>query len=470
MILSLLERRGARVGAATASGLLLALGLSLHPIWWVAWAAPIPLLSASLRASWKEAWALGLLAGLLGQAPSFTYLLTVTGPVLAAVFTLLNALLWAFIVVRTRSLALRSNHWLTPFFYPALWAGVETLIAAVSPHSSWGSQAYAQMDALAAIQVASLAGPAAVTFLVCLFASTASLALVRGRSTPRAGLAYGLPALVLVTALGWGVWRLSAGYPGPAVSVGMAAIDDFVGADQLKGDVVWNRYSRATRELAQLGAKVVVLPEKIAILTPESAPHVRILLSNAAQENGVYLLAGVEVANAHHYNQAWLFAPTGELAAKYDKRHMVPGLESHLTPGHTPLAVTIGGQRYGIAICKDMHFPSLGRDNGALGVSAMLVPAWDFDKDAWYAARLTALRGVENGYTVIRASKQGLLSVSDRYGRFVAETRSRKSPGAMLIAAAPVGAPSPTLYTRIGDTFGWLCLAGVVLASLAARA
>lgn len=169
MILSLLERRAARVGAATASGLLLALGLSLHPIWWVAWVAPIPLLSASLRASWKEAWALGLLAGLLGQAPSFTYLLTVTGPVLAAVFTLLNAWLWAFIVVRTRSLALRSNRWLAPFAYPALWAGVETLIAAVSPHSSWGSQAYAQMDALPVIQVASLAGPAAVTFLVCLF-------------------------------------------------------------------------------------------------------------------------------------------------------------------------------------------------------------------------------------------------------------------------------------------------------------
>lgn len=466
MILSLLDRRSVRFACAAISGLLLASVLGLHPLWWVAWIAPVPLLAASLRASEKESWVLGFLAGLVGQATGFSYLSSVTGAALAAIFTLLNALLWAFILMRARALTVRSNHWLAPFAYPALWAGVETVVAAVSPHSSWGSQAYAQMDALAVIQVASLAGPTGVTFLVCLFASTVSLVLVRGGEIPRPWLVYGLPAVVLAMALGWGAWRVSTSQPAETVPVGMVAIDDYIGVKTPKGvsDAIWNRYSDATRELARGGARIVVLPEKIAVLNPEAAAHVRTLLAGTVREYGVYVLAGVELTGAGHYNQAWLFSPAGELAAEYDKRHMVPGLESHLAPGHTPLVVSIDARRYGIAICKDMHFPSLGRDNGALGVSAMLVPAWDFDDDAWYTARLTALRGVENGYTVIRASKQGLLSVSDRYGRVLTELRSRKMPGALLPAIAPVATPILTLYTRVGDAFGWLCLAGAVLA------
>ena len=471
MNLSLLDLSPVRFAAAGVSGLLLACVVGLHPIWWVAWIAPVPLLAASLRASGKESWALGFLAGLLGQAAGFGYLSKVMAAVPAAIFTVLGALLWAFILTRARALTVRSRHWLTPFAYPALWAGVETLVAAISPHSSWGSQAYAQLDALPVIQVASLAGPAGVTFLVCLFASTVSLALLRAGEIARPRVAFGVPSILLLVAIGWGAWRVSAGPAEATVPVGMVAIDDYLGvkASKQASDAIWKRYAAATRELAQSGSHIVVLPEKIAVLDPAGAASARTLLSGIAFENRVYLLAGVELAGPRNYNRAWLFSPTGELAAEYDKRHMVPGLESHLVPGRVPLTITIDSWRYGIAICKDMHFPSLGRDNGALGVSAMLVPAWDFDEDAWYAARLTALRGVENGFTVIRASKQGLLSVSDRYGRFLTELRSQKLPGTLLPAIAPMAAPSLTFYTRVGDAFGWLCLLGSVLAHLAER-
>jgi len=42
-----------------------------------------------------------------------------------------------------------------------------------------------------------------------------------------------------------------------------------------------------------------------------------------------------------------------------------------------------------------MDFPTLGRRYAALGVDALLVPAWDFDQDAWWHARMAILRGVE---------------------------------------------------------------------------
>ena len=62
----------------------------------------------------------------------------------------------------------------------------------------------------------------------------------------------------------------------------------------------------------------------------------------------------------------------------------------------------IGTSRIGIAICKDMDFPTLRRRYAALRAEALLVPACDFRQDAWWHARMAILRGVESAFTVIR--------------------------------------------------------------------
>jgi apolipoprotein N-acyltransferase len=72
------------------------------------------------------------------------------------------------------------------------------------------------------------------------------------------------------------------------------------------------------------------------------------------------------------------------------------------------------------------------------------------------------LRGVENGYAVVRASRDGLLSVSDAYGRMLAVAQSTSFPGTSLFAQVKVGPRVPTIYTRIGDALGWLCVAGAL--------
>jgi apolipoprotein N-acyltransferase len=128
---------------------------------------------------------------------------------------------------------------------------------------------------------------------------------------------------------------------------------------------------------------------------------------------------------------------------------------------------TIGATRYGLAICKDMHFAEMGLAYGTRQAAAMLVPAWDFDVDAEYEARLSALRGVENGYAMVRGAREGLLSVTDGMGRVVAETRSARLPGATLLARVPAPVPASTLYGRTGDLFGWLCTGAALLLLLA---
>ncbi len=119
----------------------------------------------------------------------------------------------------------------------------------------------------------------------------------------------------------------------------------------------------------------------------------------------------------------------------------------------------VEGARYGIAICKDMHFATLGRAYGQRRAAVMLVPAWDFGLDGWLGARMTAARGIENGYVVVRAAREGLLTVTDAWGRILAEQPSGPQPGRRLRVDVPVPEPMATLYTQVGNLLGWACVA-----------
>ena len=78
------------------------------------------------------------------------------------------------------------------------------------------------------------------------------------------------------------------------------------------------------------------------------------------------------------------------------------------------------------------------------------------------AARLAIMRGVEDGFAVARAAKQGLLTLSDSYGRIIALSASAKSGMVSLVGDLPRG-PGNTVYLHIGDVFAWASSAGSIL-------
>jgi apolipoprotein N-acyltransferase len=108
----------------------------------------------------------------------------------------------------------------------------------------------------------------------------------------------------------------------------------------------------------------------------------------------------------------------------------------------------------GVAICKDMDFQTTLRRDAAAHPTVMAVPAWDFDGDRWWHARLAIMRGVENGFAVARAAKNGLLTLSDAYGRVIRMQPSTESGMVTLVGDLPRG-PGDTIYRRIGDVFAW---------------
>lgn len=459
-----------QIAAALAAGLPLYWVLGPQPLGWLAWWAPLPVLWLALRSSRRDAAWMTFLAAMLGLSSNVAYFrLLMPLPAVLAVI-LLKALLWLLVVLATRRLVLRYRSGWTVLAYPVLWVAIDTLMAALLPDGNWGSLAYSQADNVAILQLAALAGVPGLLFLLCLLPSALALLLAGGRAYAPAA---GATALLLVVAWAGGAWRVQGAPESGGPLAGLVAIDDFIGpaTPPARAQAIWDQYARHVVQLAGQGARLVLLPEKIAVLTPAQADAVGQRFQALARSAGVWITVGIGVHDATgRRNLAWLFSPDGAAPVSYQKHHLAPP-ERDFLAGSAYAVQPVAGQAMGLAICKDMHFAPLGQAYGAAGAQAMLVPAWDFQFDAWMGARMTVVRGVENGYAVLRAAREGVLTVSDAYGRVLAQRSSSAMPGSTLLAPLPAHPSVSTWAGWLGPMFGWLCVAlGVILLCLGRRA
>jgi apolipoprotein N-acyltransferase len=452
---------------ALLGGALLALSYANYPVWWAAWLAPAPAVAAVLLAPARLRTAIGSIIGLVSGTLSFGYHVTTGSAAAAIVIAIVYALGWGGTLRLTATAAERWPPIVSALVLPASWAAIDTLLIHFSPHGSAGSLAYAEARVLPLLQVASLGGVPAVTFVLLLPGSVAGLALARClggpflRGLPHAAALAGV-AVTGVLLFGW--WRLDSAPGQPSTQVAMIASDQAA-----PGGRTWERfgaeYGAAIDRAARPGV-TVLLPEAVLRTDLAGAERAAQGLASIALHRRATLVAGVIVADGKKVtNRALVATPDGR-HAWYIKQHLVPGLESDSTPGeHNLLATAPAGA--GVAICKDMHFPTLGRSYARDGARLMLVPANDFDVDDRMMEAVTAWRGVEGGYAVARSARHGMSFVSDPYGRIVAERRSG-AVTATLIARAPSALSRPPLYARMGDLFGWICVAaslGLVLAT-----
>ena len=339
--------------------------------------------------------------------------------------------------------------------FPACWTALEYLTSLASPNGTVGALAYTQVGAPILIQSAALFGFSSVTFLLCLTANGVALALSSRRQAP---------ALVVIVAsafalnLGWGALRLHEAL-GASVRVAAAAKDQSdtqLVRDETYWRAVTEAYAAGARRLAQAGASTIVLPEKLATLTPEWRGPVLAPLATAAREARVRIVAGFDDEDTNH-NRAIVFDPDGTVST-YDKRRLVVGLEVARPGDH---AGWLGGG-LGVAICKDMDFPQMIRNDARSGIRLMLVPAEDFYVDRWMHARIAIMRGVENGFAVVRAARKGDVTISDDRGRLLARAASSTAFAGNSVVDAPLGSGA-TLYLMVGDAFAWFCLGAVLL-------
>ena len=433
-------------------------------IWPLAWVAPVPVLWltfgdskrwVAFLAAWA-AYALGatnILFAYAGEMPVGVLVLAVAGPALYFAATTVAA---RFVTFRLGSLA-------GVIMFAVLWTGFDYLVG-LGRDGTAPSPAYSQVGAPALIQGASILGLWIITFLLGLVPAGIAMSLRKREFAPA------LLALIAFSAnAGFGEWRLQHADGATATTIGLG-VDDTIalGAtahNPLLAVQAAARYARAAKALSAESANFVVFPEKIARLAGGTRARVESVLRVAALDAHATIVIGFDDREAEPRNEALIFTPDGAAPSVYEKRHFVGGLEDVFVPGDAPLSL---GNRTNVDICKDMDYPRMLRaDSVRLHPTLLLVPAWDFGSDRWWHARLAIMRGVEDGFALARAAKDGLLTLSDAEGRVVAVKRSAPH-GMVTLAGRLARGPGDTLYLHIGDVFAWFCIAAsVVLFALA---
>lgn len=455
------------VSATLATTGLLLLGNGLHPIWQLMWLAPLPvLLFAAYSPSWRLAGGVTALAVLLGSLTMLYYFHSVLrAPVIAwfAPFSV-AALLFACGVLLFRALLRRGAVFRAIVALPAFWTVCEYAASFVPANGTAGSFAYTQLRCLPVLQVASLAGPWGITFLLLLVPTAIAAALFIRRASRSMAFRVGMSVgLVLAGVFLFGVIRLANTKPSQTVSVGLLVSDQTLLAETPdRATELSTKYAAAAELLAARGARIIVMPEKTLILHDTNAPKLDRIFQEAANRTGATLLIGVVHIADQQFNEARIYSPHAPTAA-YHKQHLLAPFESAQTPGTSVLFLPGVASPVGVAICKDMDFLRPALDYGLAGTALMLDPAWDFNVDDVWHGHIAIMRGVENGYAVAHAAKEGLLTVTDNRGRILAETQSDSETFASLLVAVPL-AHTQTVFDRGGRYFPYAAAALLLLA------
>src|SRR4249919_4329329 len=452
--------------AAALSAAAVWFGSGLRPIWWMAWLAPIPMLWLAMRSGWRTWVPATLVAFALGSLNLWAYLhdrLHLPANVIVQLIVL-PAVVATLLVAIFRAWMRRGQPLRAALATAATATAIAFASAAASPHGTWGDIAYTQMDALPVIQVAALTGLWGIGFVMWWVASCVVAALAPAASR-NARMRAGIGAVaMLVAMLGFAAWRLVADTPVAEARVGLLAVDGPIRADvgTPEGAALLQRYVAGIEHLADAGATVVVMPETVfASSSTRIAP-----LADVARQRNVRLVAGVDHRSAPGEEQNMAVAQVADTTFAYAKQHLLPVLEGQYRPGNATLHLP-GTPRMALAVCKDLDFSQIGRDNA--GTQLLLAPAWDFGVDGWLHARMAMLRGVENGFALARTARDGRMTLSDDRGRVLLDA-SAAGDVASAIGTLPLHS-TRTLYARWGDWFAWACVAASVslLAALLVR-
>jgi apolipoprotein N-acyltransferase len=418
----------------------------------------------------------------------------------AAVYTLTAGVYYAAFAALHQALAVRGVRAL-PWFSAAAWVTAELARARLVTGESfwsnpWALAGYALVGVDPLVQLASLGGVFAVSFLVVL--PNAALAEVWvARADPlarrRAAIGLGAACLPALGAAAFGAAALAgaandeAGRPAVRVAVVQADLELGAqwGADQ------YGRNLETQLELTAQAAQrhfphIAVWPESALAFHLEREPVFRARIAQVLAENGLELLtggpSGLETLPPRYFNSVFALDADGRVRGRYDKQVLIPFSEylplaglslvrrrfdgvAFFTPGpHAGPLPTRAGPA-GVLVCSEGMLAPLARRQVLAGASWLVSPS----NDTWIArpkwAELTfdlvSLRAVEQRRYLVRASSSGPSGVVDPWGRVLART----APTSRAVIGAEIRPRSDlTPYARVGDLFAFACAAAVALA------
>jgi apolipoprotein N-acyltransferase len=281
---------------------------------------------------------------------------------------------------------------------------------------------------------------------------------------------------------------------GPPVGSVRVALVQGGGPRGLRGlyvdpQTVLDRHLRATDRIVP-PVDLVLWPEDvIQVDAPVQLTAAGSQLAAAAQRLQTTVVAGVveDVGTDRFRNAAVAWSPTGDVVARYDKKHRVPFGEyipgrsvfQHLAnldlvprdaiPGHGPGILHTPVGPLGVVISYEVFFQDRARDAARAGGQVLLVPtnaaSYSTSQVPTQEVAAAQLRAWETGRDTIQAAPTGYSAVIDRHGH----VRARSVLGRQQILSATVDRHAgKTVFVRVGELpLVAVAAAGLLVALLA---
>jgi apolipoprotein N-acyltransferase len=134
----------------------------------------------------------------------------------------------------------------------------------------------------------------------------------------------------------------------------------------------------------------------------------------------------------------------------------------HMYDFEIPTIDTPYGRLAGV-ICCDLDFPYVIRQVSQKGVDILLDPSFEPTAENIIAhSQMAPFRAIENGVSIFRPTSQGISLAIDPYGRIVGSMDATRVDERVFVVQLP-NHHVHTVYSVVGDLFGWPIVVGFVL-------
>lgn len=492
------------------AGLLLTAAFPRTGAWPLAGIALVPLLLAIRGAGPAEAFRLGWVAGMVHALTLVYWIVHTLGAygglpiwVSVPVLGLLSAYLALYPAAFAAALrGFRTPPALLPPAIPMVWTGLEYVRAHLLTGFPWALLGYAPYRQLHLIQISDIIGVYGVSFLLVSINSALALGWMAARKLSwgdravggrTAGLAGVLAISLALGTISYGHFRLNRidalaeKAPVTRAAVVQGNIEQAVKWDPAHQERTVEKYLGLSLAAMADRPELVVWPETAApFYFLHNRPMTARVLEGVREAGAFFVVGSPSFERAKEgvdlFNSAFLIRPDGQLAGRYDKHHLVPFGEyvplgeffpfldtlvaqvGNFRSGTKGEVLHAGGHHLGVLICYEGIFPALARA-AAKNRAGLLV---NITNDAWYGISsapfqhfsMAVLRAVETRRGLVRAANTGISGFIHPTGRIDGTTGLFED--AVATRALPV-MDKITIYTRIGDLFAQICMAGTLI-------
>ena len=476
-----------------SSSILLILSFPKYDYWLLAWIGLIPLLLALDGKTYKQAFGIAYLCGVLFFTGTVYWIGHVT--IVGAILLILYLALYFGLFGLGYILFSRYPVVIKIFLLSSLWVALEYTRAHALSGFGWASLGQSQYKNVWIIQMAEMTGMLGVSFLVVMVNCFLKEWIER-----KQWVLMGLPILILVSVLGYGIFRMAFFNKQELETIKVGVVQANISQQMKWQESLWasiiDKHFVLTKEAVKEHPDLIVWPETaFPGFLLKDKKYLQQLKDLAKEIHTPLLFGSVTDDHGKFYNSAVMLSSKGVIVGRYDKKHLVPFGE--YIPLRTnfpflsdiiPVADFSSGKEYTVfsemtshkknkkfsaLICFEDTIGRLARKFAMAGAGLFINitnDAWFMDTSAPFMhLQASVFRTVENRRGLVRATNTGVSGFVDMTGKIINVLQNAQGEEVFISGYRTQKMQlnyKKTFYTKYGDVFAFICFGCIMGAIL----